>query len=165
MVYAARICTRFDDRVIQTDTCWLWTGPLNEKGYARCWNGKAMEYVHRFTYRRCVGKIPKGAEVDHRCHVRHCVNPRHLRLATHKQNQENRSGPQVNNLAGARGVSWNKRVRRWYVRVQHHGKTHSGGYFAELEDAKQAAVALRNSLYTHNTEYMYRETHTTKGTP
>lgn len=34
--------------------------------------------------------------------------------------------------------------------AMHHGRTYHGGYFHDLADAERAAIALRNSLFTHN---------------
>lgn len=39
----------------------------------------------------------------------------------------------------------------WYgARVGFEGKKYCGGFFTNLDDAEQAAVALRNKLFTHN---------------
>jgi hypothetical protein len=62
--------------------CWLWKGKLNRDGYARSGNRE----VHRFTYEVYRCGIPEGLEIDHLCHVRHCVNPDHLEPVTHAEN-------------------------------------------------------------------------------
>lgn len=63
--------------------CWLWTGPLNTKGYGRA-GGK--ELAHRVAVRHFGRSIPVGMEVDHLCRVRCCVNPDHLDIVTHRVN-------------------------------------------------------------------------------
>lgn len=57
---------------------------LNADGYFRKrWGGKGlpplMEMFHRTIYRMHFGEIPEGYEVDHKCGMRPCCNPRHLR--------------------------------------------------------------------------------------
>lgn len=144
------ILDRFWAKVREDESgCWLWTAVLNNKGYGTISSRCRPIFAHRFSYELHSGEpIPPGAEIDHICHVTHCVNPAHLRLATRKQNNENRSG--VEAASGYRGVHWVAKVKRWRVIVSHNGKTYSGGYFSDVRDADRAAAALRNSLFTHN---------------
>ena len=79
--------TRFWAFVDKTDTCWLWTGSLTKKGYARrighdgrFWSG------HQLAYILLVGEIPPDLVIDHLCRVRHCVNPDHMELVTPEEN-------------------------------------------------------------------------------
>lgn len=73
-------------KVNKTETCWLWTGPLNAKGYGCAYyNGKCMS-AHRAVYFILVGIISDGLEFDHKCRVRNCVNPEHLEPVTHTVN-------------------------------------------------------------------------------
>jgi hypothetical protein len=90
-------------------------------------------------------------ELDHR-HTcpKNCVNPDHLRPVTHKQNHENRAGPQRNGHSGVRGVTWNKKNQAWQAQVKHHQKTHYAGIFDTVEEAEAAVIAKRNELFTHN---------------
>lgn len=72
--------------------CWLWGGPLDEKGYGRvAWKlmnpvrGKATR-VHRFMYESVCGKIPADLQIDHLCRTPACVNPDHLEAVTSREN-------------------------------------------------------------------------------
>lgn len=47
--------------------------------------GKIVK-VHRYVYERDVGPIPEGMKIDHRCRVRACCNPDHLRCVTNQVN-------------------------------------------------------------------------------
>ncbi len=68
------------------NSCWLWTGPINNKGYGRFHASGSSEMAHRTSVRLDGREIPDGLEVDHICGVRNCVNPSHLRVVTHREN-------------------------------------------------------------------------------
>jgi len=68
--------------------CWLWIG-AKRGGYAAVGvneNGWKMKAVHILNFERYRGPVPDGSELDHRCRVKHCTNPEHLELVTHKEN-------------------------------------------------------------------------------
>jgi hypothetical protein len=140
---------RFGAGVKTTRTHWLWVG-AKAAGYGRFHirGRRAMVPAHRVAYELLVGPVLAGVEIDHTCHVKDCVNPDHLRAVLHKQNQENRAGAQANSRSGIRGVFWHR--GKWLVRVQHNGRPYHGGRFTAIADAEQAAIALRNKLFTHN---------------
>jgi hypothetical protein len=66
--------------------CWLWTASVKANGYAQFNDGAHNHNAHRLVYSLLVGPIPDGLELDHLCHVRHCVNPGHLEPVTHAEN-------------------------------------------------------------------------------
>jgi len=82
---------RFWGHVHKTDTCWLWTGHI-VLGYGRLLIGSRTDKsrraipAHRFAYELLIGPIPEGAELDHLCRNRCCVNPSHLEPVTRKEN-------------------------------------------------------------------------------
>lgn len=82
---------RFLARVDKTDTCWLWTGATNGKGYGRLYADGAHVYAHRYSFETFVGPIPEGMVLCHSCDVRNCVNPAHLWPGTVKDNQQDMS--------------------------------------------------------------------------
>lgn len=134
---------RRDDHII-------WTGATNDNGYGVIWDGKRTRLAHRWNWERESGPIPRGKDLDHRCGVPACCNPEHLRIVTVKQNAENRVRLASNNTTGYRGVSWDSKRGKWFARAKHHGKYHFGGYFDTAEQANEAAIELRNRLFTHN---------------
>ena len=82
---------RFWAKVDKADTCWLWTGSRDHKGYGYFADGAGrLARAHRFAYELLVGPIPEGLEIDHvkerGCRHRHCVNPAHLEPVTHHEN-------------------------------------------------------------------------------
>lgn len=141
---------RFWSKIEKTSTCWNWTPPISKAGYGHISINGSLQYAHRVSWEMCVGKIPKGIDIDHRCHNTRCVNPSHLRLATRKQNIENHSGLNRNNTSGVRGVSWHKGAKKWSAAVWHGGSKHFVGLFVSIEEAKVAVIAKRNELHTHN---------------
>lgn len=143
---------RFWSHVEQTEGCWLWTASTVTNGYGQ-FSPQAGSIVlaHVFAWSRIVGPIPDGYMLDHKECGRLCVRPDHLRLATSKQNQENRLLLNKNNSSGVRGVSWSQRDQVWCAEVTHDYRKHRVGNFKDLAAAEEAVVAKRLELFTHNT--------------
>lgn len=71
----------------KTDSCWLWRGKKNSKGYGRLRRtGGSEVFAHRAAYASWRGPIPDGLLVLHSCDVRACINPDHLHLGTTQDN-------------------------------------------------------------------------------
>lgn len=130
--------------------CWDYNGAKNKNGYASIRVGSRRPTVQRAAYELFVGPIPPGAEVDHTCHNRGCVNPEHLRTVTRKQNEENLRGPRANSRTGIRGVFPDRKPGTFRISVMHNGKSYGKSGFRSVEDATEYVVALRNRLFTHN---------------
>lgn len=142
---------RFWAKVDKSESCWLWTASKNSLGYGLIGEGapsRALLLAHRVSYSMAKGPIPAGLVIDHTCHIRHCVNPSHLRAVTQKQNGENRGTWNAN--TGARGVYPVTNSQKFQVRVRHNGKLHYGGTYHSIEEATAAAIAKRNELFTCN---------------
>ena len=134
----------------RTGECWLWTGSKNGSGYGYvCVDGKTKK-AHRVAYELAFGPIPVGAQIDHTCHTRSCVNPDHLRPVTPKQNQENRAGARTTSKTGVRGVYWHGMGKKWVAQVGHNGRNVYIGAFTTVAEAESAAIAKRLELFTHN---------------
>lgn len=58
--------------------CWIWMRGLDKDGYGSMKVRQKCHKVHRLSYETFVGSIPNGAEIDHLCFVRCCINPHHL---------------------------------------------------------------------------------------
>lgn len=72
--------------------CWEWAGQSMKAGYGRIdlknypdWP-QSVVLVHRVVYQLCVGPVPDGMVVCHRCDNPPCCRPDHLFLGTNSDN-------------------------------------------------------------------------------
>lgn len=141
---------RFWSKVDKGGDCWNWTAYVMPLGYGQFGRATGVKVLaHRLSYELANGPIPSGMEVDHRCFNRICVRPEHLRLTTHKQNNEHRQGAQKNSATGVRGV-YPASANRWQVKVGHNNNSLYLGIYKSIAEAESAAIAARNELFTHN---------------
>lgn len=83
---------------------------------------------------RLINNTPEGFKTDHVDGNK--LNNLHsnLRTATISENNRNRN-KQKNNSSGYKGVSWDKRTRKWLVQLSYNKKRVYIGYFNNLEEA------------------------------
>lgn len=88
--YARAFCSdkcRFIIYVEKTDTCWIWKGTKNRRGYGKfCFKGNNWSIASRTSYELFKGPIEKGMFVCHLCDIPSCVNPDHLWVGSHVEN-------------------------------------------------------------------------------
>ena len=73
---------RFLTHVNKTNNCWEWLASKHPFGYGQFIRSSA----HRWSFKFHVGKIPKGKYILHNCDNPSCVNPKHLRIGSQKEN-------------------------------------------------------------------------------
>lgn len=85
------VSTRFWQKVVKTESCWLWAATRTRAGYGHIKgdHGKLV-LAHRLSYEWAFGPIPEGLEIDHLCRVTSCVNPAHLEAVTPLENMRRR---------------------------------------------------------------------------
>jgi hypothetical protein len=85
---------RFESKSIPEPNsgCFLWLGTLLGNGYGQ-FKAEGVRYLaHRYAWERENGPVPDGLEVRHFvCANRTCVNVRHMRLGTAKDNADDRA--------------------------------------------------------------------------
>lgn len=81
------------------DECWEWQAKL-ARGYGRFYIEHITIAAHRLSWIMLRGPIPDGILVLHKCDNRKCVNPNHLYLGTHSDNNSDRAQRNSNNQGG-----------------------------------------------------------------
>jgi hypothetical protein len=108
--------------------------------------------VHRLIFLYHYGHITPGMDIDHI--DGNSLNNRidNLREATRSQNLQN-SKISSNNTSGVKGVLWDKKYRRWEVRLSIEGKVKYLGQYKTLEEAeavvKEARVKYHGEYARH----------------
>ena len=75
--------------------CWLWTmadsGDGRGGGYPRMKLNARTCAVHKVAFVNEHGYVPGNKQIDHKCRNRLCVNPDHLEMVSHRENQKRRA--------------------------------------------------------------------------
>lgn len=74
--------------------CWLWTAGVFRDGYGKIRKTTDVDSkskrAHRVSWEMHNGEIPEGMWVLHHCDNTRCVNPEHLFLGTHQDNEDDK---------------------------------------------------------------------------
>jgi HNH endonuclease len=87
--------------------CIEWEGRRSPDGYGRTMDDGRERPAHQVVWERHTGqRVPRGMVVMHRCDNPPCVNPEHLRLGTHADNQHDKvaKGRQATGVNHGRAV-------------------------------------------------------------
>jgi len=135
-------------------------GHITEKGYFRfSFNGK--EYLNnRVVYFLCTRIDPEEKEVDHKDTNKSNNKIWNLRLATQKQNKDNRN-KQKNNTSGVTGVRWYKRGKCYVAMI---GSIYLG-CFNKSDKDKAIAVRIAAETDPRFRDQEYRHSHNDQHTP
>lgn len=106
-------------------------------------NGKYKKQI--FMHKEIL-KVPKGKQVDHINRDKKDNRISNLREVTPSQNQANR-GLDSHNTSGYKGVSFDKKAKKYRAYVRKDGKTYNLGFYTEREQAAKAYNLKATELF------------------
>jgi hypothetical protein len=107
---------------------------------------KTLKKVHRLVANAFIFNPENKKCVDHIDNNRSNNNINNLRWATNKENNQNKIMSK-NNTSGIKGVSFNKKAKKWEAQITIDGIRIFLGYFDNIEDAKQARIKKANEVF------------------
>lgn len=120
-------------------------GSKKSNGYMQVAIGGKVYYQHRLAWLYMTGEMP-DSEIDHINGVMDDNRWCNLRLATRSQNEMNTVLSSAN-TSGIKGVSWDKRNKKWCATIVINRKTVWLGRHSSIESAK--AVIERARAHIH----------------
>jgi len=110
---------------------------INQRSWQYHWHGYAVSHINNKTIlmHRLIMNFPKGS-IDHINGNKLDNRKQNLRIATVSQNGANRK-LNTKSKSGFKGVTWNKRKRKWSVVIIKEKKKYFLGYYYDpVEGAK-----------------------------
>lgn len=110
-------------------------------GYARRTASKMSEKGRKrvaICMHNVVCPVPEGMTVDHIDRNRVDNRKANLRAVTRRQNTWNRKFVKKGSKTRYTGIHWNKKVKKWNVRLRIEGRRQSFGYYADEVEAAKA---------------------------
>lgn len=87
----AEMQERFEHFFAKTEGCWNWLGAKKDKLLYGTFRFRNKMYIaHRVSFTLYRGEIPEKKLVLHTCDNPSCVNPEHLKIGTHLDNQHDK---------------------------------------------------------------------------
>ena len=126
---------------------WDVAGTMEKQGYIKIQYAQKGYLAHRLAWLYVYGYTPE-LTVDHINGIRDDNRICNLRLATVKQNSENRK-LNKNNSTGHCGVYYSSKDKKYVARIMHNKKQIEVGYFDSLEKAAKAVQEKRKELHSH----------------
>lgn len=120
-------------------------GSKKASGYMQVGIGDKVYYQHRLAWLYMTGEWP-DSEIDHINGIRDDNRWCNLRLATSSQNGMNTALSSVN-TSGIKGVSWDKRNKKWCATIKINRITIWLGRHSSIESAKKAIEMARVHIH------------------
>jgi hypothetical protein len=122
-------------------------GGISGRGYVYVGLDGLRLKAHRIVFAMVHGCWPD--RVDHINGIKTDNRPENLRAATHAQNMQN-AKTRSDNTSGFKGVTWDKRAKRWQAQISVAGRCKFLGYY---DDAKEAAEVAREARIKQHREF------------
>ena len=101
--------------------CLIWPFSKNKNGYPQMgWQGQNKR-VSRLVCELIYGPCPAGHETAHSCGNRSCINPKHLRWATHRDNCTDKIRHGTNPVGAHNGNAILTQEQVDYIRASYEG--------------------------------------------
>ena len=127
-------------------------GSLKGHRYARVSVNNKLHYVHHVVWIWHHGCLP--AEIDHINRDRFDNRIENLRPTDRSANNIN-TNTRCNNKSGFAGICWDKRYKKWQVRIGVNNKSKHIGYYDDLDTAKQKREEAVKLHYEFTQDYAY----------
>lgn len=131
--------TLVDDEDYEFLSQWEWS--LSTWGYASRHKAGRVIFMHRV-----IMNTPKDMFTDHINRNKLDNQRKNLRICTKSQNNSN-SKMRSTNKSGYKGVSWDKKSRRWRAQIRREGKTTTIGWFDYPADAARVYDSAALEIY------------------
>lgn len=102
---------------------------ISSVGYVGCYENKSTTLFHRL-----VMGNPENLVIDHKSLDKLDNRRENLRICTTSQNAMNKL-PQSNSTSGVSGVNYEKRRRKWRVRIKKDGIVTELGHYEDFDEA------------------------------
>lgn len=123
-----------------SDKCWEWQACIHVSGYGQFNTNPDIERAHRVAYKLVVGSIPEGMCVCHTCDNELCVNPNHLWIGTHADNNKDMMRKGRGRWRGVRGEE-NINSKLTESNVMEIRRLYGAGNYSQRQLAKRYEVA------------------------
>ena len=127
-----------DAKKIDTNLIYAYKKPTDNTAYAFI-NG--YRTLHRY-----LTNCPENMVVDHINHNGLDNRRSNLRVCKYQDNARNQIVGK-RNTSGYIGISWCNKMKKWKVTIQIKRKSLHGGYFSDIEEAKQARKDLEQKYW------------------
>lgn len=119
-------------------------------GYCRIGIDGKRYMAHRLAWLYVYGSFPPN-QIDHINRDRGDNRICNLRLSSQGENMQNIS-LNCKNTSGFKGVSWDKKAKKWYAKITHQYKQIPLGLYDVVEDAAKAYSEAKKKYHTFNPE-------------
>lgn len=132
-------------------------GNDNGHGYLTFSLDKKKVKVHRYLYEKYHGiTLNPDIELNHINRIRTDNRIDNLEISNRPHNCQNQ-GKQKNNTSGFKGVSYNKKNKKWKAYININGKQKHLGYFSTAELAYEAYKSKARELNQQGHNYHFDE--------